>query len=537
MALVLWGKTDYRGLLDSIRTPVVAVNKEWKVTYCNSAYAEMVEKDMEDMEGQSMLELLPDFMGSQSHSAFQEVMESGISMALEHEVGNRRLRERIFTTPNGVMSITFDVTELRMHKELASNADYSTVFNSINDTIFIYDVHTGAILDVNETVADVFGYTREETLRMNVGDLTAGEPPYTKENVLRWVKRTANSGPQCVEWMAQDKVGRLFWIEIKTKRAMIKGNERILAVVRDVTERKQHLRALREGAERYQELFENANDLIYVHDLDGYFITVNKASEKVTGFWREEILRMNMIDLVSESHKELARGYLDYGKALSDKKKATHKAATYELALTTKHGNEIFVEVSTWLVYKMGEPIGMQGIARDITRRKEEEELLRQHAIQMGSIVDSLPDPVLAIDTDGRVIVWNKAIEDMTGVSADDMLGKGDYEYSLPLHGKRRPILVDLVARPEEVEKYYSVSEQDNYTLIGETTAPGLKGPANYLWGKANPLYDENGDLIGAIETIRDLTDHKKTEEAMEGRIRELEAQLQSLQAKLDSKK
>jgi PAS domain-containing protein len=85
----------------------------------------------------------------------------------------------------------------------------------------------------------------------------------------------------------------------------------------------------------------------------------------------------------------------------------------------------------------------------DITDRKNIEETLIQSEFRFSSIINNLPDPTLVIDQNGKVIAWNKAIEDLTGVKAEDMVGRGNYEYSLPFYRKRRPILIDLIFESE----------------------------------------------------------------------------------------
>jgi len=120
-----------------------------------------------------------------------------------------------------------------------AEANYSAIFNAANDAIFIHDVETGQIIDVNEKACEMYCYPREELLRLEVGAISAGEKPYTQEDAIEHIRKAAQGEPQLFEWAGKDKAGRLFWVEVNLKRAVIGGRYRLLAIVRDVDERKQ----------------------------------------------------------------------------------------------------------------------------------------------------------------------------------------------------------------------------------------------------------------------------------------------------------
>jgi len=151
---------------------------------------------------------------------------------------------------------------------------------------------------------------------------------------------------------------------------------------------------------------------------------------------------------------------------------------------------------------------------------------------RLTDIIDFLPDATLVIDAQSRVIAWNRAMEELTNITAGEMLGKGDYEYAIPFYGERRPILIDLVLLPrEELEHKYAHIERKGSVLTGETYTPALKGGGRYLYATASALHDSQGKAVGAIETIRDITERKEAEVELQ---KAKEAAVAATQAKSD---
>lgn len=156
------------------------------------------------------------------------------------------------------------------------------------------------------------------------------------------------------------------------------------------------------------------------------------------------------------------------------------------------------------------------GIIQEEKRRAITENKLRESERRLSDIINFLPDAILAIDKEGKVIVWNKAIEEMTGYSAESMLGEGDYAYAIPFYGKRRPILIDFVTKwDQELEKQYSFIKKEGNTLFTETSMPYVRGQNRILRGKASPLYDSQGNIVGAIESIQDITEQRLAEDEL----------------------
>ncbi|MCM2358977.1 MAG: PAS domain S-box protein [Geobacteraceae bacterium] len=141
---------------------------------------------------------------------------------------------------------------------------------------------------------------------------------------------------------------------------------------------------------------------------------------------------------------------------------------------------------------------------------------LRNSETRLADIINLLPDATFAIDLEGKIILWNRAAEKFTGVKAEEMLGKGNHEYSIPFYGIRRPVLIDLVLKPSpEIEKLYPYVKRENGMVIGESYTRSIRHGEAYILGTAAPLYDSEGNITGAIESIRDITLRKKSENAL----------------------
>jgi PAS domain S-box-containing protein len=130
-------------------------------------------------------------------------------------------------------------------------------------------------------------------------------------------------------------------------------------------------RELRASEERYRELFENANDIVFTTDLAGTFTSVNRAGEQLSGYRRDETAGMKLSDL-------MPREYLEQARQMLARKLAGQESTTYEMELVARDGRRVPLEVSTRLIYQDGKPVGVQGIARDITERKRAQEALRR---------------------------------------------------------------------------------------------------------------------------------------------------------------
>lgn len=122
----------------------------------------------------------------------------------------------------------------------AQESSYSAIFDAANDAIIVHDIESGRIIDVNRKACEMFLYRKEEILNLDMWAMIAEEDPNRLKEIRGMVRRAQEGEPQLFELLAKDKVGRHFWVEINLKRAVINGRYRLLAIKRDITERRQN---------------------------------------------------------------------------------------------------------------------------------------------------------------------------------------------------------------------------------------------------------------------------------------------------------
>jgi PAS domain S-box-containing protein len=158
-------------------------------------------------------------------------------------------------------------------------------------------------------------------------------------------------------------------------------------------------------------------------------------------------------------------------------------------------------------------------IIREAKKRREIENALQIEHRRLDEIIEYLPDATFVIDRNSCVVAWNRAMENLTGIRKIDMMGKSDYEYAVPLYDQRRPTLIDLVIAPDDafLFRHYNHIERGGNIISAETHVPKVFGwRGAFLWVSACALNDGNGNVIGAIETIRDITERKTAAEAFQ---------------------
>ncbi len=296
----------------------------------------------------------------------------------------------------------------------------------------------------------------------------------------------------------------------RTSRDLVKARDNLEKEVADRTAE------LRDNQERFRSILTSADEGIFGVDLDGKAIFVNPATTRLLGYEPAELIGQEIHQILHHSYPDGSPYPAGTCPMFMAYTKGTTQTVSDEM-LWHKDGIGILVEYSANPIVQGDQISGAVITFRDITERKRAEQEIRNTQKRLVQIIDSLPDPTFVIDNQDVVIAWNRAMAEMTKISAEDMIGKGNYEYALPFYGERRPLLINLVKDWDAslAEAHASVSEKEDGVLVAESYHPDLHN-GTYLAGTAKALYDIDGKPAGAIESVRDVTETQEIQEALQ---------------------
>ncbi len=280
---------------------------------------------------------------------------------------------------------TLELRVLERTKELqaatqqlrAGEKRYREIYNSPSDAIFMHDADTGKILDVNKGMLDMYGYTYEEALLIDIGRVSSGEHPYTTEEAGQKVQAAILHGPQTFEWLGRKKDDTLFWVEVALKYTEFSGQRYVIAVVRDVNARKQAEKALAAEKERLAVTLRSIGDGVITTDVTGKTVMLNMVAEQLTGWTQAEAVGRpleEIFHIINEQSREKCENPVD--KVLS---RGEIIGLANHTALLSKDGSERSIADSGAPIRdKDNKVIGVVLVFRDVSEQiKTEKELLK----------------------------------------------------------------------------------------------------------------------------------------------------------------
>ena len=558
----------YSAIVENSPLGILLQDARGTIAFANTAFGRILGALPEELEGRCYL----DFVHPEDRAESMRRISSNLA-------DGRRvpLREHRFVRPDGgevivestgtrieqggrtfVMSVFQDITVRRVQRAIA---DAMATSATLAGVVKVVRRELGELMDArNFLIAE---YDDSTKMLFAQPSLSSDE----KELVTRWSGEKSLTGmvirnrhamrfsKEEIRWLADqgaiDLVGARAeaWLGVPLQNresvfgaiivqsyddpaAYDDGSMEVLQVVADqlsvYIEKKRMEDRLRESEARYSAIVENSPLGIMLQDAGGIVVYANPALAGMLGVSPEAIEGRPYLDFVHPDDREESRRRIDGN--LADGLRIPLREHRY----FHPDGREITVE-STGTRIEQGGRTFFISIIRDVTQRKQAETEASEARRRLSDIIDFLPDATLAVDLEKKLIIWNRAIEEMTGIPASEMIGEGDYAYTLPFYGEKRPQLMDLVFEyaPETAARYAAVVRKGN-VFEAEAFCPALhEGEGGWIFMKASPLRDGTGRITGAIESIRDISERKRFELLLAGKAEELERHQEAIIASM----
>jgi PAS domain S-box-containing protein len=400
------------------------------------------------------------------------------------------------STSLGFQIISTDITDQKLADEnLKENEEkYRSLFHNSRDAIFIHD-QEGTIIDVNQKVLDLFGYSKQEILSLSIQQL---HPPYALEISSAAFDEISNNTSVSFEIDFWKKNGEIFPAEVSSSLFEVGGKEVIQGIVRDITERKKVEKALNRSEEKFRTLTENVNVGVYRNTpgSQGKFIEANPAIITMFGYeTKEEFLDLEVSQLYQNPTDR---------KAFNEKMLTEGFVKNEELLLKRKDRTLFIGSVSAVAVKdEKGQILHFDGIIEDITERKEIERELQESEEKYRTILESIEDGYFEVDITGNFTFVNDSLCSILGYSSDELIGMNNREYMDEKTAKLVFETFNNIFKTKKSKKAF------DWEIIRKDTSK------RFIEASISLITDMSDEPIGFRGIVRDITERREVEEKL----------------------
>jgi len=388
-------------------------------------------------------------------------------------------------------------TEFSIPDEKNNFEEYFSIFENINEAVCI-NTKEGIIFFVNKSTLELFGYSRDKMIGMNIRELYANSD--VRPEILRIIERDGYIKDFPVK--LKKKNGEIIDCEFNTKvKKDEKGNKIFYGFIRDITKRKKIEDKIRESEEKYRTLFESASDSIFLLE-NGIFIDCNSKTL--------DIFRCMKEDLIGKSPVQLSPVIQPDGMKSKDKAKEKIQAALkgnpqfFEWRHRRPDGTIFDTEISLNVI-DMSKGKYILAIVRDVTERKIIEERIRESEEKFRTIFEASADIITYVDRNGNIIDTNTKVKDILGYTRDEIVGKNFRELKL----------IDIEELPKLIKLFIKTIRSGNVSDKTEITLRDKNGN-KVQFEVATKFIKEDQHIVGAVSILRDITERKKIKDMLE---------------------
>lgn len=373
---------------------------------------------------------------------------------------------------------------------------FQNIFDSVTDAVFIHAWPGGDIVDVNRRACEVYGYERDEMMRLSVGALSSGEAPYDQQNAQRLIEQVWRQGPHTFEWQARAKDGHLFWLDVSVRPMCTADGQRVVVSCRDISGRKQVEDSLRRSEESYRKLFENAPVGIFQITDQGRFVSLNPEYARIVGYDSPAQMMAKVTDLAGQIYQR-PQDREAYRREL-----ALHgQVKNYEAELKRRDGEPFWVSMNTTRTSDVDGCVIFDGFLTDITERKKAEKALKESEARFRRIVETANEGILTLGGNGVIRYVNAMMAQMLGLTPGELEGMPFTQllFAEDLADHARRMAQRQAGKSDRYERRMRVKDGSAITALIS----------------ACPILDASGAYQGSFAMFTDITERKSLEQQL----------------------
>ena len=510
-------------LMDTIPNPIFYTDVDGKYTGCNKAFEDFIGKSRHDILGKKVHDMytsadIAEVCKIKDDELYQNPGRQFYEWVVENREGELRnviFHKATLSDPGermtGIVGIVTDITE-RKKSELAlaeESARRRILLEQSRDGIVVLDKNC-KVFEANSKYAEMLGYTMEEVRDLYAWDWDA---QWTREELEEQVGLVDGSG-DFFETRHRRKDGTILDVEISTNGAVFAEQKLVFCVCRDITERKRVEEALRESELKYRSVVENIQDVFYRVDAEGRLALISTSAAQILGY-------DSVDDLVGQRSEIL---WADPSKrlALLDELDRCGHVREWEFEAICRNGSVLLAAATVHLIHDdNGNPIGYEGIWRDITAHKRAKDQIWRANEYLENVFENSPDGIGIVDSDGKFIKWNRMAAEMYGYTFEEVRGKSFLELYADQDNLDR--MLGELRRNGSVKKYeINMKKKDGSVFSAELSISILKGDENRTLGSVCVARDQS-ELRKALQALEasnkrlqlEITERTRVEEAL----------------------
>lgn len=502
----------YRAILEEMLDPYYEVDLSGNFTFVNNATCQNLGYSSEEIIGKNFHIIVPPEERKTLYRAFNAAYRTGeTNKGFAHRIirkdGTTGFAESSVSFLKndhgeviGFRSISRNITERKQLEDAISHSEerYRTIMEQMYDGYYEVDLD-GNFTFVNDAVCRNLGYSKDEMVGKSYRYTT---PEDDIKNIFVVFNQVYTTGEphKGFAHKIRRKDGSMIFVE---SSADLRRNELgevigFKSIVRDITERRQLEEELRTSEERYRALFDRSLDLVYIHDLQGNFTDANNMLLKLLGYQREDILSLNITSLIGTD--QLSKTV----QTLKELKETGAQQGITEYRVKCNDGTFLYLETTESVIYRDGKPYAIQGIARDITDRKQLENALRKSEERYRTILQEMQDSYFEVDLKGNFTFVNESTCRDLGYPREELMGNS-FRIIMSKEDAHTVFLAfNTVYKTDEPSKGISsqITRKDGNTAFIEYSISLVK--------------NGSGEAVGFRCVGRDVTERKQMEQKLE---------------------